>query len=124
MALLGEMTMLPTNPPGKLIMHKVRFLPFLSSFLSLVYSHPSSPSHPQDPHKIDLATHLTHTISYAAQSPWLRHQSIKDNILFGYPYDEKRYEEVVESCALGPDLKILEDGDETEIGARWVSACS
>lgn len=27
----------------------------------------------------------------------------------------------MESCALGPDSKILEDGDETEIGARWVS---
>lgn len=113
--------MLQTNPPGKLIMHKVCFLLlpspsilvcFLSLILTILFS--------QDPHKVDPVTHLTHTISYAAQSPWLRHQSIKDNILFGYPYDEKRYEEVVESCALGPDLKILEDGDETEIGARWV----
>ncbi|PIL29150.1 ATP-binding cassette transporter [Ganoderma sinense ZZ0214-1] len=64
---------------------------------------------------------LSHTISYAAQSPWLRHQSIKDNILFGYPYDEERYKAVVECCALKPDLDILEDGDATEIGARGVS---
>ncbi|KAI0332219.1 multidrug resistance-associated ABC transporter [Cubamyces sp. BRFM 1775] len=64
---------------------------------------------------------LSHTISYAAQSPWLRHQSIKDNILFGYPYDEERYNAVVRCCALEPDLEILEDGDATEIGARGVS---
>ncbi|KAJ3842758.1 hypothetical protein EV361DRAFT_888642 [Lentinula raphanica] len=60
-------------------------------------------------------------ISYAAQSPWLRHQSIRDNILFGYPYDEQRYQAVIEACALKPDLEILEDGDSTEIGARGVS---
>ncbi|KAJ3937406.1 MAG: hypothetical protein NXY57DRAFT_981367 [Lentinula lateritia] len=60
-------------------------------------------------------------ISYAAQSPWLRHQSIRDNILFGYPYDEQRYQAVLEACALKPDLEILEDGDNTEIGARGVS---
>lgn len=61
-----------------------------------------------------------HAISYAAQSPWLRHQSIKDNILFGYPCDEERYNAVVECCALKPDFDIFEDGDQTEIGARWV----
>jgi ABC-type multidrug transport system fused ATPase/permease subunit len=62
-----------------------------------------------------------HSISYAAQSPWLRHQSIKDNILFGQPFDEERYNDVIECCALRPDLNILEDGDDTEIGARGVS---
>ncbi len=64
---------------------------------------------------------LTHSIAYAAQTPWLRHQSIKDNILFGYPYDDARYHAVVEACALRPDLDMLEDGGATEIGARSVA---
>jgi ABC-type multidrug transport system fused ATPase/permease subunit len=63
---------------------------------------------------------LMQSISYAAQSAWLRHQSIKDNILFGYPYEEDRYNAVVDCCALQPDLDMLEDGDMTEIGARYV----
>ncbi|KAJ6605650.1 P-loop containing nucleoside triphosphate hydrolase protein [Mycena sp. CBHHK59/15] len=60
-------------------------------------------------------------ISYVAQSPWLRHESIRDNITFGYPWDEERYRDVIECCALKPDLEMLEDGDATEIGAKGVS---
>ena len=91
MALLGEMTL----QQGRIIMSK-------------------------NTSRIDENGYM-HAISYAAQSPWLRHQSIKDNILFGYPLDEARYDAVVECCALKPDLEILEDGDATEIGARGVS---
>ena len=62
---------------------------------------------------------LMHSISYAAQSPWLQHLSIKDNILFGSPFDEERYNAVIEGCSLNPDFLLLEDGDATEIGARY-----
>ena len=61
---------------------------------------------------------LQHAISYAAQTPWLRHQSIKENIIFGHPFEEARYQAVIECCALKPDLEIQEDGDKTEIGVR------
>jgi ABC-type multidrug transport system fused ATPase/permease subunit len=49
------------------------------------------------------------------------HQSIRDNIFFGYLYDEARYREVTEYCARQPDLDVLEDGDATEIGAHGVN---
>ncbi|KAF5378205.1 hypothetical protein D9615_007536 [Tricholomella constricta] len=74
----------------------------------------------KDPYHLD-AHGLAHAISYTAQAPWLRHQSTRDNILFGAPLEEERYGAVVEACALGPDLGVLEDGDAMEIGARGVS---
>lgn len=74
----------------------------------------------KEPEKVDKYG-LMRSISYAAQTPWLQHQTIKENILFGSPYDEERYNSVVECCALLPDLDVLEDGDETEIGARGVN---
>lgn len=60
-------------------------------------------------------------MSYAAQTPWLEHLSIKDNILFGSPYEEDKYNEVLECSALLPDLETFEDRDRTEIGERGVS---
>jgi hypothetical protein len=43
-----------------------------------------------------------------------------DNILFDLPYNEERYRKTLEVCALLSDLKILEDGDMSEIGERGV----
>ncbi|KAG1817599.1 uncharacterized protein BJ212DRAFT_1270219, partial [Suillus subaureus] len=43
------------------------------------------------------------------------------NVLFWHPFDEERYNNVIKCCALQPDLYILEDGDDTEIGSREVS---
>jgi ABC-type multidrug transport system fused ATPase/permease subunit len=76
---------------------------------------------PKHPWVVDSSTGLRDYISYAAQTPWLEHLSIKDNILFGSVYDEERYQAVLECCALKPDLDTFEDGDRTEIGERGVS---
>lgn len=76
---------------------------------------------PKNTTQVDSSSGLRNSIAYAAQTPWLQQTSIKNNILFGEPFDEERYEMVLEACALNPDLDVLEDGDMTEIGAKGVS---
>ncbi|KAK4153286.1 P-loop containing nucleoside triphosphate hydrolase protein [Chaetomidium leptoderma] len=60
-------------------------------------------------------------IAYVAQIPWIENASIKDNIIFGLPYDEERYSKTVEVCALKKDLEMLNDGENTEIGANGIN---
>ncbi|KAL7939657.1 P-loop containing nucleoside triphosphate hydrolase protein [Trichoderma chlorosporum] len=64
---------------------------------------------------------LPGSVAYVAQTPWLESASFRDNILFGLPYDEARYGRVIDACALQKDLKILPDGDKTELGANGIN---
>ena len=45
----------------------------------------------------------------------------QDNILFGRPYEEHFYQEVVAACALDADLADLAAGDMTELGERGIN---
>ncbi|KAB1271001.1 Canalicular multispecific organic anion transporter 1 [Camelus dromedarius] len=58
------------------------------------------------------------TIAYVPQQSWIQNGTIKDNILFGAELDEKKYQQVLEACALLPDLEVLPGGDLAEIGEK------
>lgn len=96
MALLGEMT----------IMNGRVFLPGGRSR--------------EDVH-VDPETGLAETCAYVAQQAWLVNGSIKENILFSAPFDEKRYKDVIVVCALERDLEILDNGDETLVGEKGIT---
>ncbi|KAJ3316299.1 hypothetical protein HDU76_001906 [Blyttiomyces sp. JEL0837] len=60
------------------------------------------------------------SVAYAAQTAFILNATVRENILFGCEFDEVRYHQVLEACALARDLEILEGGDLTEIGRTCI----
>lgn len=61
------------------------------------------------------------SISYASQECWVFGASVRQNILFGQPYDRQRYKSVTKACALQKDFEQLSEGDQTIVGERGSS---
>lgn len=60
-------------------------------------------------------------MALVTQSPWMDNTTIRENILFGLPFDEERYARALHSCALKKDLATLKDGDSTLVGIKGVT---
>ena len=60
-------------------------------------------------------------ISYVAQIPWIQNATVKNNIIFYQPFNEEKYNKIIDICELRPDLEILSGGDLTEIGEKGIN---
>jgi ABC-type multidrug transport system fused ATPase/permease subunit len=69
----------------------------------------------------DGTVRLSTTRAFCPQYAWIQNTTVRNNILFGKEYDETWYEQVIDACALAPDLEILPNGDQTEIGERGIT---
>jgi ABC-type transport system involved in cytochrome bd biosynthesis fused ATPase/permease subunit len=58
------------------------------------------------------------SIAYVPQQAWIQNDTLRNNILFGRHWDDAKYQQVLDACALRPDLEILAAGDLTEIGEK------
>ena len=58
------------------------------------------------------------SLAYVPQEAWIQNLTLRDNILFGRTMDRASYSKVLSTCALLPDLEILQGGDMTEIGEK------
>lgn len=61
---------------------------------------------------------LQGSVAFVPQQAWIQNATLRDNILFGYPLEDSRFQATLEACALGPDLELLPGGDQTEIGEK------
>lgn len=64
---------------------------------------------------------LNGNISYASQEAWVFGASVRQNILFGQPYERQRYQKVTKACALLRDFQQFPQGDLTIVGERGSS---
>lgn len=60
-------------------------------------------------------------IAYVPQTAWIQNASIRENILFGTPYDAQRYRRTLSACALLDDLRHMKEGDATLVGDKGAS---
>ncbi|CAD8124167.1 unnamed protein product [Paramecium sonneborni] len=55
-------------------------------------------------------------IGYCSQTTWVQNMSIRDNILFGLPFNQSLYNEVIDVCEIRKDIMTFEKQDFHEIG--------
>ncbi|KAF7589950.1 hypothetical protein BBP40_003489 [Aspergillus hancockii] len=70
---------------------------------------------------VDPQTGLMESVAYCAQEAWLVNDTVKGNIVFASPFDQRRYNAVIKACALERDFAILDAGDQTLVGEKGIS---
>ncbi|XP_067134117.1 ATP-binding cassette sub-family C member 4-like, partial [Centruroides vittatus] len=61
---------------------------------------------------------LRGTLAYASQEPWIFSGTIRENILFGSDFRERRYTKALHLSALDKDINDFPDNDSTLVGER------
>lgn len=69
----------------------------------------------------DKGTYTVNDDLLLCSSPWIQNATVRENILFGRPYDEQKYRRIIHACSLESDLDLLPARDYTEIGERGIT---
>ncbi|CAG2240979.1 ABCC1 [Mytilus edulis] len=71
--------------------------------------------------KVKGTVNVKGSVGYVPQQAWIQNCTLQDNILFGNDMEQDKYHQVIDACALQPDLDILPAGDSTEIGEKGIN---
>eukprot|EP00026_Physarum_polycephalum_P000168 Phypoly_transcript_00168.p1 GENE.Phypoly_transcript_00168~~Phypoly_transcript_00168.p1 ORF type:complete len:1453 (+),score=233.55 Phypoly_transcript_00168:484-4359(+) len=61
------------------------------------------------------------SVAYVPQQAWMQNATLRGNILFGKQHIDAKYRHCVECCELMQDIRILPNGDMTEIGEKGIN---
>eukprot|EP00184_Porphyridium_aerugineum_P008362 CAMPEP_0184691344 /NCGR_PEP_ID=MMETSP0313-20130426/235_1 /TAXON_ID=2792 /ORGANISM="Porphyridium aerugineum, Strain SAG 1380-2" /LENGTH=1513 /DNA_ID=CAMNT_0027149041 /DNA_START=177 /DNA_END=4718 /DNA_ORIENTATION=+ len=71
--------------------------------------------------KLDGQVTVHGSVAYVPQTAWIFNGTLKENVLFGYPYDDQRYAQALFVSCLEADLEVLPGGDMTAIGEKGIN---
>ncbi|XP_022245979.1 multidrug resistance-associated protein 1-like isoform X2 [Limulus polyphemus] len=74
-----------------------------------------------DMEKLQGYVNIKGSVAYVPQQAWIQNESIRNNVLFGQKYVEEKYNKILDSTCLKPDLEILPGGDNTEVGEKGIN---
>jgi ABC-type multidrug transport system fused ATPase/permease subunit len=58
------------------------------------------------------------SVAVVPQPCWILNATVRDNIIFGRPFEAERYHQVIEAASLEQDFKLFANDDQTEIGEK------
>eukprot|EP01087_Luapelamoeba_hula_P012571 TRINITY_DN3508_c0_g1_i1.p1 TRINITY_DN3508_c0_g1~~TRINITY_DN3508_c0_g1_i1.p1 ORF type:complete len:1538 (+),score=302.45 TRINITY_DN3508_c0_g1_i1:61-4674(+) len=64
---------------------------------------------------------LSGSLALVTQQPWIQNATLRENIIYGTPFDQAKYDRVVRVCELTQDIAMLPAGDRTEIGEKGIN---
>ncbi|KAI8913475.1 P-loop containing nucleoside triphosphate hydrolase protein [Gorgonomyces haynaldii] len=64
---------------------------------------------------------FTQSIAYSAQTPWIISGTVRENILFGQPFDQDRFATVLRATQLDRDISRFPEKEHTILGERGVN---
>ena len=62
--------------------------------------------------------YLNGSVAYVPQKAWILNETVRNNIVFNKPYNEQKYNIIVDICQLKPDFELLQHGDLTSISDK------
>ena len=62
----------------------------------------------------------TEKVAFVSQTPWVFSGTVRENIVFGRPFDEQQYLAALQACDLWKDILLFAKGDSTKLGERGV----
>ncbi|MCO5578470.1 hypothetical protein L7F22_032313 [Adiantum nelumboides] len=71
--------------------------------------------------KLSGAVQVVGRVAYVSQNAWIQGGTVRDNILFGRPYEKEHYQKALRASALEKDIQGFSFGDLTEIGERGLN---